>query len=545
MVTAELSYNPYLRETIIKFNKQNPRINSQIEKFVNCRLYEWIENIPEIYHDEMNGYDFEFIFSGTKADFERIRSTFNKKGISENNISFTFKNELDSPTTKNKGINDLIKWLEDNKNRRFDFNGFKEKHKELFDEPYTLITVNSKEKSLSLEIDNETVHIENVDDISELTATDLTSTPLLLHIDTSDIIETRKIVQSIVARKDIYHKQIFFYIDPSLNVEQIERIISDLGVSEPNIVSGVNDDKIKEYFETFPLTDYIKDFLDVFRTETDNIQKSLNEEILSSKIKNNNTHNQIESIEYKIVNYKRVMDMFNQRDNYATPVKYEEAKSDLITKISNWRKRKIKTTSNDEAISMAEEYSKSITDYYTEFVKQVDEASLTKGNELDCLYEDWYNEANTKAVFDPLVDVEYIRNEYIIPEFKEIFLKLNFSKQVEAKGSIFGKFKPGSDNEIKETYIETTYVYDDWRKKALEELLPYCNKVIDGWNEKLIEYAARRAEKYSMQLQKIIDMAEEEKNILANLLSEDEQKLQKDIDWLTDFKDRLHKIERE
>ena len=46
-------------------------------------------------------------------------------------------------------------------------------------------------------------------------------------------------------------------------------------------------------------------------------------------------------------------------------------------------------------------------------------------------------------------------------------------------------------------------------------------------------------------MQKIIDMAEEEKNILANLLSEDEQKLQKDIDWLTDFKDRLHKIERE
>lgn len=33
MVKAELSYNPYLMETIVNFNGQAPRINSQIEKY--------------------------------------------------------------------------------------------------------------------------------------------------------------------------------------------------------------------------------------------------------------------------------------------------------------------------------------------------------------------------------------------------------------------------------------------------------------------------------------------------------------------------------
>lgn len=33
MVKAELSYNPYLLETNIKFNGRNPRINSLVERY--------------------------------------------------------------------------------------------------------------------------------------------------------------------------------------------------------------------------------------------------------------------------------------------------------------------------------------------------------------------------------------------------------------------------------------------------------------------------------------------------------------------------------
>lgn len=49
MVKAELSYNPYLQETEVKFNGRPPRINSLIEKFQNKRLQEWIKDIPSIF----------------------------------------------------------------------------------------------------------------------------------------------------------------------------------------------------------------------------------------------------------------------------------------------------------------------------------------------------------------------------------------------------------------------------------------------------------------------------------------------------------------
>ena len=42
MINAELSYNPYLMETKIKFNGQRPRINSLVEKYQEMNLQSWI-----------------------------------------------------------------------------------------------------------------------------------------------------------------------------------------------------------------------------------------------------------------------------------------------------------------------------------------------------------------------------------------------------------------------------------------------------------------------------------------------------------------------
>jgi len=58
MVKADLSYNPYLNETTIRFNGKKPRINSLVEKYEDKLLYEWIDKLPQIFHDEMNGYGY-------------------------------------------------------------------------------------------------------------------------------------------------------------------------------------------------------------------------------------------------------------------------------------------------------------------------------------------------------------------------------------------------------------------------------------------------------------------------------------------------------
>ena len=62
MITAELNHNPYLLLTTVRFNGQPPRINSQVEKYESVMLKDWIHKVPGIYHDEMNGYDFDLYF---------------------------------------------------------------------------------------------------------------------------------------------------------------------------------------------------------------------------------------------------------------------------------------------------------------------------------------------------------------------------------------------------------------------------------------------------------------------------------------------------
>lgn len=78
MVKVELKYNPYVLETKVYFNGQLPKINSQIEKFENKRLFVWSDKLLDILYSEMNGYDFDLDFSGTKADYEKIKYLIEK-----------------------------------------------------------------------------------------------------------------------------------------------------------------------------------------------------------------------------------------------------------------------------------------------------------------------------------------------------------------------------------------------------------------------------------------------------------------------------------
>jgi hypothetical protein len=69
MVKAELIHNPYLLETAVRFNGREPKINSLVEKYRADRLQDWIAKLPAIFYNQMNGYDFDLDFSGTKTDF--------------------------------------------------------------------------------------------------------------------------------------------------------------------------------------------------------------------------------------------------------------------------------------------------------------------------------------------------------------------------------------------------------------------------------------------------------------------------------------------
>lgn len=100
MIKAQLSHNPYVMETKVMFNNRAPRINSLVEKYQEGDLHTWIKKIPSIFYDEMNGYDFELEFSGTKLDFEELQKAFKEAGVTDEMVHLFHKNELDAREEK-------------------------------------------------------------------------------------------------------------------------------------------------------------------------------------------------------------------------------------------------------------------------------------------------------------------------------------------------------------------------------------------------------------------------------------------------------------
>ena len=112
-VCAELTYNPYLLHTSVKFNGQTPRVNSLIEKYQNLPLRDWVEQIPKIFYDEMNGYGFDLYFSGTKSDFLMVQQAFLKAGISSGEVCVLFRNMLEDVDIKYQEVGALLQWLKE------------------------------------------------------------------------------------------------------------------------------------------------------------------------------------------------------------------------------------------------------------------------------------------------------------------------------------------------------------------------------------------------------------------------------------------------
>ena len=108
MVKVEMKYNPYLLKTEIWFNGNAPRINSRVEKYLNRPLREWVNEVPEIFYDEMNGYDFDLDFSGTEMDFNQLKCVFQNAGVSDKSVRLNLKNTLNNRTDKIEKLDVLL-----------------------------------------------------------------------------------------------------------------------------------------------------------------------------------------------------------------------------------------------------------------------------------------------------------------------------------------------------------------------------------------------------------------------------------------------------
>ena len=536
MISSELNHNPYLLNTTVKFNGQAPKINSQIEKYEKLPLKDWVHLVPEIFYNEMNGYDFNLYFIGTRPDYEEVKKAFADMGISEEDVRIFHKNEIEDADTKSKEVDELVLWLKNTPNRKFDFKAFWENTSYIFEGSYPYILIRG-----SLPSDNDSlISFERVESSSELKNTDLTSTPIVFHIDEYTKAEFRRDLNTILKRKDVRKEQLFFMISPAIDYVQITRVICDLGVEKPQVIKNYYDSSVMNFFRSYPITEFVRTAIQLFRSEVEIISAVLERENIESEITNAEIHKEIEALEAELYGLKESDEFFVQRDNYEAPYSFKEIPRTLIEQISKWKNRKTKITGENEIEAASHDYVYLVQNGIERFLSSMSAAYKEAWDEVCKEFSVVYANPGIDKDFFPtdigLPEVQAIT----IPEIKAELLKLVTYE--ESKNDFFGFFK--KPNETSEPIMVATCYLEQWRNTVQGIIAPILEQYIKKCIRNLSESYDLLAEIYHKHLSSLIEEKTKDKEIVAAQLSEDERKLQEDNDWLSMFKEQLQTIER-
>jgi hypothetical protein len=544
MVKAELSYNPYLLETAVKFNGREPKINSLVEKYRAGKLQAWIAQLPDIFYNEMNGYDFDLDFSGTEIDFDYLQASFDGAGVSRESVRLFHRNELKSVERKSSAISALLDWLENNPNRKFNFADFKEANARLFEDDYSYIAV--QEANFDNTFDD--VAVENVSDISELEQATLENMPILFYINGQNRQEFRKNLTELLKHTDVKQEQLFFRIDPDLNRTQVERAIKDSGVDSPQIVESPTDDPIKRYLEVYPMTAYVQQAIRVFHAALPAIGDALRAENERSLNLNGSIHEKIDRLDEIIQKLKNVNEKIVHRDIFESSDGLSAAKEAFILKIINWRKNKIKINSDKEAYGAATEFENAIRGFFADFMVQAQAEFSGVIEEISSGFNAAYLSANFGDGYKPDQEFHIDLSGFVLPNLILGFLELKNEKYIEQTDSPLGLFKnmlgSAAVNETKGPVRVVTYLYQDWRENAVALVSPVADAVIAKVRETLRDSYERVAQDYLEHSQALIERQTQIKDEVSAQLSDDERKLQADNDWFAAFSEKLRDIER-
>lgn len=539
MVNAELQHNPYLLETEVKFNGQNPKINSQIEKYENKLLADWVKDVPRMFYDEMNGYDFDLFFSGTEYDFQKLQQTFISMGVTPDQVRLIMRNELEDAEIKSNEIRNLIEWLKENRNRQFDFDDFYDANRGLFEETFSCIVIRGNDEVP----EDSSFTLENVKSVDEIAGTNLTYVPVVFVIETETIQLFRNDLLTLLERKDVEQKQLFFCISPAMDKEYVVRFISDLGIEEPQLISHIDDGNVATYIKNYPMVAYVGEVIHVLENEVNALDDRLKAKNEQSAIENAEVYEQISALEDVIEKIKASDLRFVDLDNYSGGNHFNDLKTDLEDLIRKWKSRKTKIVGDVEIDRNSTEYEQELARYLNEFYrKAIEHFEFEKGR-----IEREFNEIYLKQPLYPDYKPEGL--DIAIPDnvgvkgIKSALMELQ-EERYEEKADFLDFFKAKSSTEPKELVRVVTCYLEQWREKAIELMIPVVEQYISESQRNLKEYYDELARIYHTKLSQLHDFKVNEKTGIASQLSEDERMLQDDNDWLVVIKDKLARIER-
>ena len=553
MVKANLSYNPYLVKTEIKFNNNKPRINSLVEKYQNEKLQSWIQQLPRIFHDEMNGYDFELHFKGTSLDYKELEKVIKevndalKKSGSQKSIKLTFGYKIEARKEKLKLLKDLLQWLDANENSHFEKEKFLLENDRVFDESYSYIIMQGRGFDTS-RLQDMGVSVEEVDSTDELKDTDLTNTPILICVDRTTLSGLQKTIRYFTKRKkekkDVIPEQVFFYIHPSVNRDNAKRIICDLGVQNPRIVEDAQDQQILRYIELYPVTDHIAGAVKLLRQQIDIMQGEFTEEEKASLQSNADVPKKLEIANTELKLLKLTKETFEKNNELQIPDEWQNYKDELIDGILNWKKNKTKTTRVDEAAIMAVTFDNEIKRLYGLYEQKLSESLYKLKEATDIHLLQLYECAKADPDFKPALPNLQQVNSQELPVYISELLEQKEEKYVLGTNDfdIMGIFfKPNKQDLV----LQTSYYYQKWREYIKTQVEPIAERLLENSFAAFRTYNTETREIYRDHLEELISHKKEAIEKTKKNLSAEEMKVQADIAWLQVLNEQVTAIEED
>ena len=132
----------------------------------------------------------------------------------------------------------------------------------------------------------------------------------------------------------------------------------------------------------------------------------------------------------------------------------------------------------------------------------------------------------------------------MVTNFTDVFLSIKTITYEEPKADFMEFLWRSSDKGEKEKVRVVTSYYEQWREKAVQLVLPHAENISGYYTQALSQYCEDITTAYHTHLQKLIREQTREKENLSAQLSEDEQMLQDDNNWLLAVSDQLTRIER-
>ena len=540
MIKADLSYNPYIRELKVQFNGHPPRINSMIEKYQRRPLQDWIAEIPQIFHDEMNGYGFQLDFYGTELDFDEVKNAFLKAGVSERDVQISLKNELECREVKIEKLRVLHEWLNEYRYRNFDYDKFKADNHDILESDFVGIVLHGNSVKPKLK----GVSVENVDSIKELECTDLTHTPILYCITRENTATLHKDINYLRKRKDTADDQLFFCVSKDENIGNIKRLLNDIGIAEPVIVRDINDDAVRKYFLIYPFTDHISSAIECFRNAIENVSEIINKDNEKSKLNGDRTHDLLAEINEKADKIRNCDSDVINSDKPEYLHEYDELVSDFIDKISNWESQKTKITDPVAAKKAVTELVVAVNKFYSEFAQQLNSFIADRYNELHEKFASLYDSAVPDDNYSDNIPLPSDIDIITVEDQTEKLMQMKEVRYVDHKNNrIKNIFRANNNPTSEQPTVENIYYYQAWRNCMINIMLPYLKEMIDNSFTSLTDHAKQLSTAYHIQLQTQLEKTETERERITNNLSEEEKILQKDNEWLNTFIAKLESIE--